>query len=119
MKVKIRAGVFETNSSSEHSIIIMSKEDFAKWETGEVLVSIDDCINCDTEDGEYTKGYSREEAKQRFETLPQFEDHREDEQEWTEEFIDKKEFIKSMASSMTAYTTPDDKWVIYTGEIYC
>lgn len=37
MKRQIRNGVFETNSSSTHSITICMQEDFDKWENGEVL----------------------------------------------------------------------------------
>ena len=33
----IRRGVFETNSSSTHSITICSKEEYDKWERGELL----------------------------------------------------------------------------------
>lgn len=36
MKV-VRRGVFETNSSSTHSISIVAKEDYDKWENGEIL----------------------------------------------------------------------------------
>lgn len=36
MKV-IRLGIFETNSSSTHTMVIMSEEDFNKWRTGEIL----------------------------------------------------------------------------------
>jgi hypothetical protein len=32
MKKQIRRGVFETNSSSTHSITMMMKEDYDKWE---------------------------------------------------------------------------------------
>lgn len=35
----IRRGVFETNSSSTHSITICSKEEYEKWEKGEVLLN--------------------------------------------------------------------------------
>lgn len=37
MKRVIRQGVFETNSSSTHSITICSKEDYDLWEKGEIL----------------------------------------------------------------------------------
>lgn len=37
MKKVIRRGVFETNSSSTHSITMCSQEDYDKWEKGEVL----------------------------------------------------------------------------------
>jgi hypothetical protein len=34
----IRRGVFETNSSSTHSITMCSIEEYEKWESGEVLL---------------------------------------------------------------------------------
>jgi hypothetical protein len=34
----IRRGVFETNSSSTHSITIVSKKDYDAWERGEMLL---------------------------------------------------------------------------------
>lgn len=37
MKRQIRHGVFETNSSSVHSLTMCSSEEYEKWENGEVL----------------------------------------------------------------------------------
>lgn len=37
MKRQIRRGVFETNSSSVHSITMCSESEFDKWKNGEVL----------------------------------------------------------------------------------
>lgn len=37
MKKQIRHGVFETNSSSVHSLTMCSGEEYKKWEDGEVL----------------------------------------------------------------------------------
>lgn len=37
MKKQIRRGVFETNSSSTHSLTMCSEEEFEQWEKGEVL----------------------------------------------------------------------------------
>ena len=37
MKRQIRRGVFETNSSSVHSLTMCSREEYKKWEKGEVL----------------------------------------------------------------------------------
>ena len=37
MRVIVRPGVFETNSSMTHTLIIASKEDAKKWENGEML----------------------------------------------------------------------------------
>lgn len=39
MKRQIRRGVFETNSSSTHSLTICTKEEYEKWENGELLFS--------------------------------------------------------------------------------
>lgn len=36
MKI-IRLGVFETNSSSTHTMVIMSEEEYDKWKKGELL----------------------------------------------------------------------------------
>ena len=38
MKRQIRKGVFETNSSSTHSLVICLKSDFDRWNNGEVLL---------------------------------------------------------------------------------
>lgn len=37
MKRQIRRGVFETNSSSVHSLTMCSGEEYKKWKNGEVL----------------------------------------------------------------------------------
>ena len=37
MKKQIRRGVFETNSSSVHSLTMCSAEEYKKWENGEIL----------------------------------------------------------------------------------
>lgn len=36
--IVVRRGVFETNSSSTHSITMCSKEDYEKWESGEIFL---------------------------------------------------------------------------------
>ena len=40
MKVQIRRSVFETNSSSVHSLTICSKEEFQDWKDGKVFFNI-------------------------------------------------------------------------------
>lgn len=37
MKVKIRRNVFETNSSSTHSLTIVTSEDYKDWQDGKCL----------------------------------------------------------------------------------
>lgn len=41
MKKQIRRGVFETNSSSVHSITMCSNDEYSKWERGELLFDRD------------------------------------------------------------------------------
>lgn len=37
MKKQVRRGVFETNSSSVHSLTMCSQDEYSKWEKGEIL----------------------------------------------------------------------------------
>lgn len=37
MKIKIRKGLFETNSSSVHALTMCSQDDFNLWEKGEMI----------------------------------------------------------------------------------
>ena len=37
MKVSVRQGVFETNSSSVHTLTMCSDSEYKKWENGELL----------------------------------------------------------------------------------
>lgn len=58
---QVRMGVFETNSSSTHSLTICSKADFEAWKRGEIffsewddkLVDASEVKEDDLEDGEY------------------------------------------------------------------
>lgn len=50
MKRQIRSGVFETNSSSTHSLTICTKEEFESWKKGELLY--------DTWNDQFVKGKS-------------------------------------------------------------
>lgn len=96
MKRQIRRGVFETNSSSTHSITICMKSDFDKWKNGElvwyrwgdVLVPITDEI--------------REEMKDKYSsylTYDQFCDY---------EYIDFEKITET-------YTTPSGETIIAFG----
>lgn len=37
MKIQVRRGVFETNSSSVHSLCICSADDYDRWKNGELF----------------------------------------------------------------------------------
>ena len=39
MKVQIRQGVFETNSSSEHSISVVRESDWNGWVSGKLVAA--------------------------------------------------------------------------------
>ena len=51
MKDVIRCGVFETNSSSEHSIILMKNEDYRAWIDKRAMARL-----CGQKDGTHTTG---------------------------------------------------------------
>lgn len=48
MIFQVRQGVFETNSSSTHTLTICSKDDFDKWKHGEVFWLDNDWHKLDT-----------------------------------------------------------------------
>ena len=58
---KIRRGVFETNSSSVHTLTIVSKEEFEKFKSGELRKiwrdGLVDSSNDNFEDGESFEDY--------------------------------------------------------------
>jgi len=39
MKVQIRHGAFETNSSSTHAVALLSDEEYKKYQNGEIMIS--------------------------------------------------------------------------------
>ena len=92
MKRQIRAGVFETNSSSVHSLTMCMESDFDKWVAGELvwsrwgdeLVPITDEIK-----------KSMEEDEREYLTYEQFNDY---------DYIDYETFEDS-------YTTPNGETV--------
>lgn len=54
MKRQIRRNVWETNSSSTHSITMCSKEEYEKWKKGELLLNYwrDDFVEATEENKE-------------------------------------------------------------------
>ena len=73
MKIKIRRGVFETNSSSVHSLVMCTDDDYNKWKSGEFLY-----------DKWAAKLVTLEEAKK--------EEDYEDEEEFNSRFLDYDRF---------------------------
>lgn len=71
MIFQVRQGVFETNSSSTHTLTICSKDDYDKWKRGEVFWLDNDWHKLDTDKDfvtpeeleELTEKYNEEEQK--------------------------------------------------------
>jgi hypothetical protein len=60
---QIRQGVFETNSSSTHSLTMCLASEYEKWENGEVLLCTDAfCYYSDETKPEENRFYTRNEA---------------------------------------------------------
>lgn len=71
MIFQVRQGVFETNSSSTHTLTVCSKDDFDKWKYGEVFWLDNDWRKLDTNKNfvtpeeleELTEKYNEEQQK--------------------------------------------------------
>lgn len=59
---QVRRGVFETNSSSTHSLTICTEEEFEKWTRGEVMFDTynDELVKVNTEISEEEKEYAKD-----------------------------------------------------------
>ena len=57
MYKQIRHGVFETNSSSTHSMVVCSEEDYQKWVDGELLYDYGSLVKREELDQEYLEDY--------------------------------------------------------------
>ena len=55
--IQIRHGVFETNSSSTHSMVVCSEEDYQKWVDGELLYDYGSLVKREELDQEYLEDY--------------------------------------------------------------
>lgn len=107
MKVQIRQGVFETNSSSTHSLSIISKEQSDLLDKGELYIN-----------GYSLEIYTKEEVDRQWEDYHKHKKYL---------YGGKEEFRKNYLCSLTMdefedfcedncyetlwETTPDDKWV--------
>lgn len=57
MKKQIRYGVFETNSSSTHSMVVCSNEDLERWKSGELLYDYGGLIEAKIIDDDQIEDY--------------------------------------------------------------
>lgn len=112
MKQKIRENTFETNSSSTHTLVMCSEEDYKKFENNEVYYV--DWITTEIRK-ELPKEYKNKEFIPKDivdEVLEKLEiDDREEYFKTAEEFFD-NEYLESFEQS---YTTPNGETVVAFG----
>ncbi len=83
MKTIIRRNVFETNSSASHSLVILPKDEYKRWEEGELYTLISDYTFLYNKwDNKPQKGklYTRDEVINMLKTSPYFYEYSIEEQ---------------------------------------
>lgn len=105
----IRLGTFETNSSSTHSMVICSEEEYKKWANGELLASR-------WKDGFKTKEEVIEEARKEYHEkfdsegnfIPDDEYETVDEflNDWNTEWYNLNDWAGDLECDKNTYTTP-------------
>lgn len=106
MKIQIREGVFESNSSSTHTLCICTEEQFSAWRRGEVLYDRwNDCFVKPTEmteeDKENAKEYyvnSMDKYWKEWEELTEQERH-----EWYEKYAEENGFQREGCDTYDDY----------------
>lgn len=69
--IQIRQQSFETNSSSEHALILLTENEYKDWKSGKVfllghdkVISVDEVLRKMHEDPKYNGDYSEEDIKE-------------------------------------------------------
>lgn len=77
MKIQIRRGVFETNSSSVHSLCICSKDDYDRWKNGELFYKYfsDKLVEDSTEVQQNREDYLKHESCNDYMTYEEFQNY--------------------------------------------
>ncbi|MCL2147790.1 MAG: hypothetical protein FWH47_00390 [Methanomassiliicoccaceae archaeon] len=82
MKITIRGPVFETNSSSEHAFMYLSKETFEKWRRGEVEIEGGGYPVCGLRDDDFVA------TKKKPNTVYDPQTNERPDEEWFHEYLD-------------------------------
>lgn len=109
--ISIRRGVFETNSSSTHSITMCSESEYDKWKNGELYFeSYNDCF-CSKEDIINKAKEKQNEYKERKKNGEKISSYLED-------YINAKndEELFKVEFDEDSYMTYDEFWDYYEGE---
>lgn len=133
MKRQVRQGVFETNSSSTHSLTISTKEEFDKWQNGELLfdrwneefVEVKDNFLTEEEKEEVKEKYNKK--KQKY--WKEWEDLSDEEREelYSEKIEEKKDYEELttyheyfddyyLSTFKESYTTPKGEEIVAFGK---
>lgn len=113
--VQVRKNVFETNSSSTHSLVMAVQSDFDKWENGELYYC--EWFSSKLEEAGFEKKdfYTKEEVKKACEILD-IDFNSEDDDGWSERrehFVTYDEFCDTdyLETNEYSYTTPSGEIV--------
>ncbi len=125
MKRQIRRGVFETNSSSTHSITMMMKNDYNRWSREDLYLYKGSGWGWDFGKPQFNKLYTRDEVIEFLRTNKYWDFSKEedlkDEEEFYQMCID-DDFIPSdyqsdyLESYYSEFTTPTGDTIVAFGE---
>jgi hypothetical protein len=110
MLTQTRQGVFETNSSSTHSITICMAEDYEKFKKGELLINYNTLI-------------TREEAIEKFKSNPRYVDEDFSTEDLVKEFLFEHDYLtmdeyydrNEHETYTNHYTTPSGEKIVVFG----
>lgn len=106
MKVQIRHGVFETNSSSTHALSIISKEQSDLLDKGELYIN-----------GYSLETFTKEEIDKKWDEYKKYNSYYKDKEEFRKTWLcaltmdEFEEFCEDNCYETLWETSPDDKWV--------
>lgn len=118
MKMTIRQGVFETNSSSSHSLTITTLENYNNWKKGELYFG--DCVGfikiAEFEELLIKEGITREEHPDEKEYNEYVYDFKMENEIYT---YDDYHEVETMGISLglNHYTTPGGEQIVVFGEV--
>ena len=127
MKTQIRRGIFETNSSSEHSLTIMPHDKFLDWQTGKCLAR----VKCENEaDNCWGNFWSRMKVLEfTYDFEQAMKDHegtvrkyvnsnRKQQEEWKEKCLTRKKLLDRKLTSEELEKLSDAEYSEYEDKLY-
>ena len=127
MKIQIRRGVFETNSSNEHSLTVVNKESWDEWKEGKCLARVSDIKNCDYTNGNFDSylyvfdfTFDFDMAKMENEEILQgyIDTHKERLEEWKRKCLEHEKKIKVKLTPEELEALSNDEYYKYEDDLY-